>query len=69
MESDIKECELLKTCGFFEKYEKISKVACKGLIDLYCRGPKQNECKRKEYRLATGNPPDVSMMPNGKMLK
>ncbi len=68
MEKNDKECELLETCGFFKKYNEISEVACKMLISMYCRGSKQNECKRKEYRMSTGNPPAATMMPNGKSL-
>ncbi len=62
-------CELLETCGFFKKYQESWSVACKNLISRYCLGPKMAECKRKEYRLNHGVPPDPDMMPTGDMLK
>ena len=63
-----KECELLKDCGFFRKYQATKDLACKGFIAMYCKGPKMNECKRKEYREKYGTPPPDDMMPNGKMV-
>ena len=63
------ECELLGKCGFFKKYEQTKAMACIGFIALYCKGEKQNECKRKEFRMKNGHPPDDNMMPNGSMTK
>ncbi|MDP4093584.1 MAG: hypothetical protein Q8920_09505 [Bacillota bacterium] len=68
-ENNYNECELLKNCNFLQKYNEINEVACNILISLYCKGAKQNDCKRKEYRIKTGTPPDSNMMPNGKSLK
>jgi hypothetical protein len=65
---DLTECELLATCEFFQKYQTISETACKALISIYCKGPRKNECKRKEYRKEHGTPPKIDMMPNGKNL-
>ncbi len=62
------ECELLNKCGFFKKYMDSREAACKGLIMLYCRGSKMNECKRKEFRKAQGTPPPDNMLPNGQNL-
>jgi len=61
----VKECELLKTCGFFKKYQEEKDLACRGFIRQYCRGPKMSECARKAYREAHGSAPDDDMMPNG----
>lgn len=58
-------CELLDKCGFFAKYKETSDVACKGFIALYCKGPKLDECKRKEHRKQHGQPPADNMLPNG----
>lgn len=59
------QCELLEKCGFFGKYKETSDVACRGFIALYCKGPKLNECKRKEHRALHGQPPADNMLPNG----
>ncbi len=59
------ECELLKTCGFFKKYQATKDLACKGFVFQYCQGPKMNQCKRKEYREKHGSAPSDDMMPNG----
>ncbi len=58
-------CELFEKCGFFSRYRKTSNVACRGFIALYCKGPKLNECKRKEYMQQHGQPPEDNMLPNG----
>ena len=63
------ECELLSKCGFFNKYKETKSAACNGLIRLYCKGEKMNECKRKEYRLKNGTPPSDDMYPNGSMVR
>ena len=62
------ECELLAKCGFFKKYQDIKDLACKGFISRYCRGPRQDECKRKQYRQEHGTPPSDDMMPSGQMM-
>ena len=62
------ECELLSTCGFFSKYQATKNLACKGFIAQYCKGPKMNQCKRKEYRNKYGTPPSENMMPSGSMI-
>jgi hypothetical protein len=61
-------CELLEKCGFFKKYGTSMELACKGFIQQYCQGTKQNECKRREYRQQHGAPPCDDMLPSGKTL-
>lgn len=62
------ECELLATCGFFKKYQTTKDLACKGFISQYCKGPKMDQCKRKEYRKVHGQAPSDDMMPTGLMI-
>jgi len=62
-------CELLAACGFFKKYQATKDLACRGFIRMYCTGPKQNECKRKQHRLKYGAPPSDDMMPSGHMVQ
>ncbi len=58
------DCELLEQCGYFKKYQKTKDLACKGFMKTYCKGPKEAECKRKEYRKEHGVPPSDYMMPS-----
>jgi hypothetical protein len=62
------ECPNLATCGFFRKFSQSNELAFKGFVVLFCRGPKQGVCKRKEYREAHGCAPSDAMMPNGAMI-
>jgi hypothetical protein len=62
------ECESLERCGFFKKYQDTDELACKGFINMYCRGPQRPECKRMEYRLQHGTPPSDDMLPSGAMI-
>ncbi|MBN1589669.1 MAG: hypothetical protein JW888_09150 [Pirellulales bacterium] len=62
------QCAHLETCGFFKKYQAAKDLACKGFIKLYCRGPKMNNCKRKQYREKHGEPPSDDMLPSGHMI-
>jgi hypothetical protein len=62
------DCELLNTCGFFKKHGATKELACRGFVQQYCKGPKQNACKRKEYRRQNGAPPSDDMMPSGQMI-
>ncbi len=64
-----KECESLAACGFFKKYDCSKVMICKGFIRKYCKGSKQDECKRKMYKKEHGTPPPDDMMPNGLMVK
>ena len=63
------ECELLEQCGFFKKYQESMDMACNAIIKLYCKGPKMDQCKRKEYRKKHGHPPSDDMMPSGYIIK
>jgi len=63
------DCELLDKCGFFRKYGASHAPACQGLAAQYCRGPKKDQCKRKEYRKKHGAPPPDNMLPGGAMIK
>jgi len=62
------QCELLEKCGFFKKYQQTKELACRGFINQYCNGPRQNDCKRKEYRFKHGVPPVDDMMPTGQII-
>jgi hypothetical protein len=62
------ECELLETCGFFQKYRFVDNEACETLIAMYCKGSMMDECKRKEYRNKHGEPPSDDMLPDGEMI-
>ena len=59
------DCELLDKCGFFKKFAPSHDAACRGLVSQYCKGPKKDQCKRKEYRMAHGQPPPDDMLPGG----
>ncbi len=61
----MQECELLSTCGFFQKYQDTLDLACRGFIKTYCKGASMDECKRKEYRMEHGKPPADDMLPSG----
>jgi hypothetical protein len=58
-------CQNLQECGFFAKYSVANERACDGFINMYCRGAKQNDCKRKACRQEHNAPPPDEMMPNG----
>lgn len=62
------ECDLLQSCGFFQKYQDTLNLACRGFIKTYCTGGKMDECKRREYRLQHGKPPLDDMLPSGQMM-
>ncbi len=63
------DCANLEKCGFFQKYGDTKSLAVKGFISMYCKSPKQNECKRKEYKEKHGAPPSDDMMPNGGLMR
>jgi len=62
------DCELLDTCGFFRKYQNTLNMACKGFLKTYCHGPQMDECKRKEFRKANGQPPHDDMLSTGQTM-
>ena len=61
-------CEMLDKCGFFRKYRETNELACKGYIQQYCKGSKQEQCRRLEYRRRHNAPPPDDMMPTGVMI-
>jgi len=61
-------CELLNTCGFFKKYQDSLDMACKGFLKSYCHGPLLDDCKRKSFRKANGQPPHDDMLPSGQTM-
>ena len=63
------DCANLSGCGFVKKYGETKSLAVKGFVNLYCKGEKQTECKRKEYKQKTGQAPLDEMMPSGGMMK
>ena len=62
------ECEMLKTCGFFKKYQKTKDLACRGFIARYCKGPKMEQCERKKYYQKYNQSPSDDMLPSGQMV-
>ena len=63
------DCANLEKCGFVKKYGASKSLAVKGFVTMYCKSGKQNECKRKEYKMKHGTPPPDEMMPNGMHMK
>jgi hypothetical protein len=61
-------CMLLEKCGFFIKYQKTKEKECRGFINSFCNGIKQNECKRRIYWHKQGVLPSDDMMPTGQMI-
>jgi hypothetical protein len=63
------ECSNLSTCSFVKYFEsnKGNDLALRGFIKTYCKGAKQDDCKRKKISKALGGPLNVppNMMPNG----
>ena len=62
------ECELLSSCGFFQKHFETKELACAGFIRQYCQGAKMDQCARKKYREEHSVPPPDDMLPNGTMM-
>ena len=62
-------CENMERCGFIRKYANDKDgLAVRGFVLMYCQGDKQDCCKRKEYKMRTGNPPPDEMLPSGTMM-
>ena len=62
------ECIMLPRCGFIRKYQETKDLACRGFVNAFCRGAKQTECKRMQYREQHGCAPDDDMLPTGQMM-
>jgi len=62
-------CEQHEKCDFFIEYQKYDerKLALEGLARLYCCGPMQKNCIRKEVAAILGGleKVPVNMMPDG----
>lgn len=62
-------CANLENCGFFKKFQETKDLACKGFVGQFCQGEKQDECKRKEFKMKNGFAPSDDMMPNGMIIR
>lgn len=62
------DCELLPICGFFAKYQHTTNLACRGFMNMYCRGPQQSDCRRRQFRAEHGCAPHDDMLPSGQMM-
>lgn len=62
------DCPNLSNCGFMKKYCDAKSLVCQGFITMYCKGEKQAQCQRKQYKLTHGAPPPDNMMPSGQMI-
>ena len=63
------DCPNLAGCGFVKKYCESKSLAVKGFISQYCKGDKQVECVRKQYKAKHGVAPPDEMMPSGGMMR
>lgn len=61
----VPDCPNLPNCGFIQKYSDSQTLAVKETIALYCRGSKQDDCKRKQFKASTGQKPSDDMLPDG----
>ena len=61
-------CYLLEQCGFLRKYEHTHDLACQGFMNVFCHGPKNDECARMKYRAEHGGPPEDDMLPTGQIM-
>ena len=61
------ECQNLEKCNFFQVYQGEESRALKGFVSIYCKGERQEICKRKIVSKELGGPEFVpaNMMPNG----
>lgn len=51
-----------------KKYCDAKSLVCQGFITMYCKGEKQAQCQRKQYKATHGTPPPDNMMPSGQMI-
>jgi len=56
---------MLRLCGFIKKHGKSKNLAAQQLVQEYCTGQRQDECKRKEYMVEHGKVPSDDMLPSG----
>ena len=58
-------CENQGKCGFFEKHADFSSAIFPMLANIYCNGPLQSECIRKQHLEAKGCFPSDDIAPTG----
>jgi len=58
-------CQFLENCAFFIQYKHLIGSAYEGFVRMYCKGPRLEQCKRRQFRLEKGVPPAQDMLPNG----
>ena len=58
-------CENHHCCGFFERHGKKDAAIFAMLVNIYCCGPLQDECARKQILLETGCLPSDDLAPTG----
>ena len=62
-------CENLEKCGFFKNFKGNTEVIKNSWIRMFCQDIQRSlNCKRKEIKKQTGNPPADNMAPTGKLL-
>ncbi len=64
----MKQCEIIETCGFINKYKERNALACQGFIRMYCQGGKHSLCVRRRFLEQSGKYPCDDLLPNGKYL-
>lgn len=62
-------CELFAECGFFKAYSEMHSELCDSMIAEYCRGIKQDHCKRKQLLLRHAESPPDNMLPSGSIIR
>jgi hypothetical protein len=65
MTDDREACQFLDKCAFFIQYKDLLGSAYDGFVRMYCKGPRLEKCKRRQFRLEKGVPPAQDMLPNG----
>jgi hypothetical protein len=61
-------CKMLRLCGFLKNHSRPNDVAGLWVRQEYCTGPKEDECKRKQYMIEHGKVPPDDMSPDGQMV-
>lgn len=59
------DCPNLQDCGFIKKYQSTDNLKVQETMALYCRGARQDACKRKLFKAKTGQKPADDMTPDG----
>jgi hypothetical protein len=69
MHKQIKECNWISTCGFYQKYKDGRDPVLLGFLRKYCKGPSSDDCARKKYHHEHGHAPPDEMMPSGRFFR